>query len=252
MRFPVLLGALLLSLPLAAQTTPPAAAPIYTYVEQMPVPPGGIGITLQRIQNHLRYPAEAQQRGVQGKVFVKFVVDAAGQVQQAAVLKGLGAGCDEEALRIIRELPAWTPGKQNGQPVSVYYTLPVAFRLPDDALPVSSPAPAAAPPPDPYPVDEVAHYPGGIAAMQRHLNAAIRYPANARKEGIQGKVFVQFLVDSTGHVQQPKIVRGPHPWLDGEAIRVVKSMATWQPARYRGRPVPMSFTIPVTFSLTRE
>ncbi|RTQ53368.1 energy transducer TonB [Hymenobacter gummosus] len=251
MRLPLLLGgALLLSLPLAAQTTPaPARAePIYTYVEQMPVPAGGLAIALQHIQNHLRYSAEAQRLGVQGKVFVKFVVDAAGKVQQPTVLKGLGAGCDEEALRLIRELADWTPGKQNGQTVSVYYTLPVAFTLPDNAAPVAAGAPSTADRVYTY-AEQMPQPPGGIQGLIQYLGQTIRYPDEAVQQRLEGKVFVNFVVDSQGRIQDAKVTKGVHPLLDAEALRVISQLPAWTPGRQEGQPVNVSYTLPLTFEL---
>ncbi|GAB3827681.1 energy transducer TonB [Hymenobacter jeollabukensis] len=104
-------------------------ARIYTYVEQMPQPPGGIEGLMQHLRKHIKYPAEARRNQVEGKVFVRFVVQPDGRISDAEVTKGIGAGCDEEALRVISQMPAWTPGKQNGQAVSVYYTVPVTFTI---------------------------------------------------------------------------------------------------------------------------
>ncbi|GAB3829321.1 energy transducer TonB [Hymenobacter jeollabukensis] len=106
------------------------ASRIYDYTEQMPQPPGGPEGLREYLGKNLRYSAEARQQQVEGKVFVQFVVRPDGQLSDLKVLKGIGAGCDEEALRVIGQMPAWTPGRQNGQVVAVRYTLPVTFSLP--------------------------------------------------------------------------------------------------------------------------
>jgi periplasmic protein TonB len=77
----------------------------------------------------LRYPRQAVQQGIEGKVYVQFVVGRDGKVSQISVLKGIGFGCDEEAMRVVSMMPTWTAGKQGGKPVSVRYNLPISFKL---------------------------------------------------------------------------------------------------------------------------
>lgn len=97
---------------------------IFVVVEEMPEPMGGIA----GIQDRVRYPSIAQRAGVEGTVYVQFVVTPEGRVEDAAVTRGIGAGCDEEALRVIRETE-FTPGMQRGEPVPVRMSLPVRFQL---------------------------------------------------------------------------------------------------------------------------
>ncbi|MCB2409469.1 energy transducer TonB [Hymenobacter lucidus] len=102
---------------------------VYTYVEQMPTPPGGMEGLLSYLGKTIKYPALALRNQVEGKVFISFVVGPTGGITDVKVTKGIGAGCDEEAVRVIKAMPAWTPGKQNGRPVSVSYTVPVTFAI---------------------------------------------------------------------------------------------------------------------------
>ena len=99
----------------------------YTYVEQMPQYEGGQQALNYFIYKNTQYPALASRNGVVGRVFVHFVIDETGQLSEPTILKGLGSGCDEEALRVTRLLPAFTPGRQRGIPVKVSYTLVVPF-----------------------------------------------------------------------------------------------------------------------------
>ncbi|SDY77728.1 energy transducer TonB [Hymenobacter psychrophilus] len=101
----------------------------YTYVEQMPVFPGGQEALLAYISKNIKYPAMALRNQVEGRVFIKFVVGPDGAVSNVEVQKGIGAGCDEESMRVIKNLPRFTPGKQNGRAVSVYFTVPVTFSI---------------------------------------------------------------------------------------------------------------------------
>lgn len=102
---------------------------VYTYVEQMPEPPGGMSALLQYIGKNIKYPPMALRNQVEGKVFVNFVIGPDGSISDVKVQKGIGSGCDEEAARVIKGLPKWTPGKQNGRAVSVSYAVPVTFAI---------------------------------------------------------------------------------------------------------------------------
>jgi TonB family protein len=101
----------------------------YTYVDQMPEYPGGTNALLKYIQSKVKYPANAKQNGVEGKVLVQFIVDEKGNVVNPKIIKGIGYGCDEEALRVIKSLTRWKPGKQAGKPVKVKIVIPFSFKL---------------------------------------------------------------------------------------------------------------------------
>ena len=101
----------------------------YTYVEQMPEFPGGETEMLKYLAKNIRYPAAAQRAGVEGLVVLSFVVSRTGEISEIQVVKNLGAGTDEEAMRVVKTMPKWTPGKQNGRAVPVRYTLPVRFTI---------------------------------------------------------------------------------------------------------------------------
>ena len=102
---------------------------IFTIVEDQPEFPGGIGAFYKYVATNLRYPAQARRMGIAGKVFVQFVVEKDGRLTDVQILKGIGAGCDEEALRVIKKSKAWTPGRQRGRPVKVRMIIPINFRL---------------------------------------------------------------------------------------------------------------------------
>lgn len=98
-------------------------------VEEVPVFLGGDEALLQYISDNLRYPEIAIRAGVEGLVSIVFLVDKNGKIKDASVIKGIGAGCDEEALRVISSLPDWHPGKQNGRSVTVRMSVPIRFKL---------------------------------------------------------------------------------------------------------------------------
>ena len=115
---------------LAAATPPDETADdIFITVETQPSFPGGLNAFYRYLGETVKYPKQAIRQGVSGKVFVEFVVDKDGSLSQLRVAKGIGAGCDEEALRVIRNSPRWNPGKQRGRAVRVRMVVPITFKL---------------------------------------------------------------------------------------------------------------------------
>lgn len=115
----------------------PDADGVYTVVENQPEPKEGIGAFYKHIGNNIRYPQEARQAGIEGKVYVQFVVNEYGQITQTKVLKGVGGGCDEEAMRVLQEAPEWMPGTTNGQAVNVKMVIPIKFKLDREDAPAT-------------------------------------------------------------------------------------------------------------------
>ncbi len=101
----------------------------FTVVEQMPDFPGGEAELFKYLQKNIKYPEMARESGITGVVYVKFVVDKHGKISDIQLLRGIGGGCDEEAIRVVKSMPDWKPGRQNGMPVPVYFTLPIKFTL---------------------------------------------------------------------------------------------------------------------------
>ncbi len=104
-------------------------AEIFMSVEEQPEFPGGSSKLMEFIQKNLKYPMMARESGIQGRVFVGFVVEPDGSISHVQVMRGIGGGCDEEAVRVVQSMPKFKPGKQRGNPVRVQYTLPIVFRL---------------------------------------------------------------------------------------------------------------------------
>lgn len=98
-------------------------------VEQMPQFPGGDAELMRFINGNIKYPPIAAENGIEGRVVIRFVVGKDGSVSDAQILRSLDPSCDKEAMRVVRSMPKWVPGKQNGRNVPVYYTLPVLFKL---------------------------------------------------------------------------------------------------------------------------
>ncbi|NOX86795.1 MAG: energy transducer TonB [Chlorobi bacterium] len=102
---------------------------IFTVVESMPEFPGGMGALMKYLAENIKYPSLAKESGIQGRVFINFVVEPDGSISNVKVLRGIGGGCDEEAVRVVKSMPKWKPGMQRGKPVRVSYNLPVKFTL---------------------------------------------------------------------------------------------------------------------------
>ena len=102
---------------------------IFQIVEEMPAFPGGEAKLMEYVGKNIKYPQIARETGIQGRVFIGFVVEPDGSVSNVKLLRGIGGGCDEEAMRVVKSMPKWKPGKQRGKAVRVSYQIPVFFKL---------------------------------------------------------------------------------------------------------------------------
>lgn len=218
--------------------------------------PGGVDSLLQYIKSHVRYPEEALKRGVQGRVFIAFVVGKDGAVYDAKVQKSPDSLLSREALRVVQSLPKWKPGMHEGKPVKVQYTLPIKFDIPDKGnkqvgtgkpiVPVVGDIEEL----DVYPISEVVpEFPGGDEAMMKYIGTHVRYPEELKKVGAEGRVMVGFVVDKSGSIRDIKVMESSHPLFSAEAVRVVQSMPKWKPGTQGGKPVNVQYSLPVIFRL---
>jgi len=102
---------------------------VFSIVEDQPEFPGGMAAFYKYVGDNMKYPAQARRMGIEGRVFVQFVVEKDGSITEVKAVKGIGAGCDEEAERVLRASPKFKPGKQRGRPVKVRMVLPIQFKL---------------------------------------------------------------------------------------------------------------------------
>ena len=228
---------------------------VFTVVEEMPRFPGGMEECQKFLAKNLNYPVELQKAKVEGRVIAQFVVGKDGSISNVSIVRGVHPELDAEALRVINMMPKWTPGKQRGKNVAVKFTIPIAFmQLQKPASEVKTVETADVVDEDQIFVEyeEMPSFPGGMGECMKFLAKNIKYPVNAQKEGIQGRVIVQFVVKTDGTIGDAMVLRGVHPELDAEALRVVNAMPKWQPGRTRGQYVEMKYTIPVNFSLQNQ
>ena len=102
---------------------------IFVFVEENPVFPNGEENMYKYLGSNIKYPKDALENGIQGTVVVKFVVEKDGTISNVKAIRKIGGGCDEEAVRVVKRMPRWKPGKQRGKPVRTEFTLPIQFKL---------------------------------------------------------------------------------------------------------------------------
>ncbi|MDX8339564.1 energy transducer TonB [Draconibacterium sp. IB214405] len=222
---------------------------VFIIVEEMPEFPGGDEGLRTFIANTVKYPEDAHKNGIQGKVYVKFVVDKDGSVDDAKIARGVDPSLDKEALRVINALPKWKPGKQRGEAVRVEYTVPIKFALKGDSSEEQKTSNGTDTDQIFFIVEDMPEFPGGDDALKKYIANSLSYPEDAHKNGIQGKVYVSFVVEKDGSVGEAKIERGVDPSLDKEALRVVKALPQWKPGKQRGKAVRVKYTVPINFAL---
>ena len=242
--------------------------PIFEVVEQMPeFPDGGMPALMEYFVKNIKYPEAAMKKGTQGRVTVQFVVEKDGSIANAKVLRGIDPELDKEAVRVISMMPKWKPGMQKGQAVNVKYTVPVMFRLTEDNTPVKyapieskidemvvvgyAPEETASPAEGTVfeVVEQMPEYPGGMSAMMAFIGKNIKYPVAAQKAKIQGRVVIQFIVNTEGDIISPKVLRSADPLLDAEAIRLTTIMPKWKPGIQKGQAVNVKYAVPIMFRL---
>lgn len=200
-----------------------------------------IGSFSRWVNNQLNYPEEAKAKKIQGRVTLSFTITETGKVSDVKVLRSADPILDKEAVRVVESSPDWTPGMKDGKPVSVTYTFPVIFQLNDTDNSGVVPFQLA---------EQKPTFNGGDAnEFLKWVNANISYPENCKKNGVSGRVLLSFTVRETGKVTDVKVLRGVHEELDKEAVRVIGMSPDWAPGMVDGKPVPVSFTFPVTFQL---
>lgn len=232
---------------------------VFQIVEQMPEFPGGVEALMKYISDNVKYPQEAKDKNISGRVVLGFVIEKDGSVNEVKVLRGIGGGCDDEAVRVIKTMPKWKPGRQKGEPVRVFYQIPINFKLDDGQSQTSlgkanvSKVSKDDMKPDENDVyqivEEMPQYPGGEEALMGYVSKNIVYPQEAQEKGISGRVFVSFVVEKDGSVSNVEVQRGIGGGCDEEAIRVIGAMPKWKPGKQDGKPVRVSYMMPITYKL---
>lgn len=215
---------------------------IYTSVKIMPEFPGGESAMKQYFVDNMQSIKSA--KFITGKVFVQFVIGKDGMVEpdNVKLVTGVNPEIDAKVVDLVKSMPKWTPGiryeSKNGTVMKVLArvskTIPVEVSVDGEEEVFLI-------------VENMPEFPGGDMEMRKFIALNIKYPEEAKAKKIQGKVFVQFIVDKNGDVVNPKVARGVDPILDKEAIRVVQSLPKWKPGSQGGKAVNVSYTVPITF-----
>ena len=242
--------------------------PIFEVVEHMPeFTGGGMPALMEYLSKNIKYPEAAMKKGIQGRGIVQFVVEKDGSITNVKILRSVDPELDKEAVRVVSAMPKWKPGTQRGEAVRVRFTVPVMFRLTEDKTPVKyAPienkinelvvvgyAPEGTTVPEEGTIFEVVEqmpeYPGGMPAMMEFISKNIKYPAAAQQAKIQGRVTIQFIVNTEGNIINPRVLRSADPLLDAEAIRLTTIMPKWKPGMQRGQAVNVKYSVPIMFRL---
>jgi len=249
---------------------------VYEMVEKMPQYPGGESALIEYLSKSIKYPEEAMKNNVEAKVTVRYIINKSGSIEQATI-----ANCDskqtinsveyknkgkivptqketeqqilmaekefkQEALRVVNAMSKWTPGEQNGKKVSVYYTMPISFKLQENngekKESINKDVVYTM-------IEKMPEFPGGEKALMSYISQNVRYPIDAQEEGIEGKVVVRFLINKFGKVEKAEIVRGLYPSVDAEGLKVVNSLPDWIPGEHKGEKVSVYYTLPISFKL---
>lgn len=200
-------------------------------------PGGALGLKTYLAKN-LQYPQIAKENGVVGSVLVRFTVSKNGVPENFLVERGIGAGCDEEAIRLLKMMPPWKPATLDGEPIAAKQMIYVPFKLEEDEF--SDVVKMA---------EKMPSFPEGQAALLRYLDENIQYPHIAKENGVEGMVVVQMIVEIDGTLSNLQVVKGIGAGCDVEALRVVKLMPKWIPGTQRGKAVRVQFNLPIRFRL---
>jgi len=222
---------------------------VFDVVENMPTPAGGNEGWNQYLSENLRYPSKAKKEGIEGTVYVAFIVNSDGSVRDAEILRGIGGGCDEEALKVIKNAPQWEPGTQRDKKINVRIRLPIRFALLNNSREEREGTLTSTGSEVFDVVETMPSLVGGTNSWNQYLAGNLQYPSEAKKKGIEGIVYVAFIVNNDGTVSNAEILRGIGGGCDEEALKVVKNSPKWDPGIQRDQKVNVKMRIPIRFAL---
>ncbi len=205
---------------------------------------------------NIQYPKEARDKDIQGTVVVRFLIDEKGKIIDPKIVRSIGGGCDEEVLRVIGTMPDFVPGRHKGKAVKVVFNLPVKFKLEGEAKETVVEESDFKPrfPGCEKEESEAAKDQCAIDKLITFLIGNIQYPKDAKAQGVEGVVVLQFVVGKDGVLKKPKLVKSVGYGCDEEVLRVFDIMKTdvgsWEPGRMKnGEHVAVKYNLPVAFRL---
>ncbi len=214
-----------------------------------PMFPGGDQALIAYMSNNLVYPEAAVRKQLQGRLFVRFVVEADGRLTNIAIHRSAHPILDEEGMRMVRSMPRWVPARREGVAVAAPMMLPIIFKLPSqglaslvDHLQKSNVKQVAEP--DSIPVIDENNtdierplFPGGDQGLSDFLRLNLEYPDVEYRNRTQGEVHLRFVVDVDGSISQVTVVKGTSPAFEQAALDVMKLAPKFIPARKNGKPL---------------
>ena len=240
------------------ETNPPKSkGKIIEVPDVDPMFTGGSQEMLRFISRSLRYPREAAEENIQGLVVYDFVVELDGSMSNFEIMHRAHPLLDEEALRIIKSMPAWRPAVYKGENVRSRQYVPMYFKLNKGGYKPSSAAQRKVISLDPNEeiftiVDQMPEFPTGEEGLGRFISEYIRYPSRAKEEGIQGRILCSFIVTKDGTVSNLEVINGLDGDLDNEALRVLSMMPKWSPGINDNKPVSVKCILPIDFKIDNE
>lgn len=191
------------------------------------------------VNNNVKYPAEATAQQIEGWVTVSFSVELDGTVSNPKVMGNSSPVLGNEVIRAIQAAPKWDPPKNPAVDLPFSSSVNVGFKLPDNIVNE-----------EPFVVvEEMPMYPGGEGELLRFIAENTKYPEAAKAEKIQGKVIIRFVVNTAGDTEGISVLKGVHPLLDAEAVRVVSLLSGFKPGKQGGVAVPVWYMVPINFAL---
>ena len=228
--------AIVINLPLHSYSQIVQKDTVYDFVTKMPEYPGGQKGMLTYFVENMRYPLAAYLNGISATAYVNFIVETDGTVSDVTVLKPIGYGCDQEAIRLVSGLKNWKPGEMDGKKVRVRSNTPVYFKenLYTDSRIYTE-------------LDTMPEFPGGSLELISYIESETVYPELARKANINGTTLVDFVIEKDGSVSNVTINNSLGYGCDEAAAKVILRMPQWTPGYYLGKPVRTLMSAPVNF-----
>ncbi|MDD2298392.1 MAG: energy transducer TonB [Fermentimonas sp.] len=234
----------------------PDIVPMYT---------GGTPEMHRFISNTLSYPADAAERNAQGLVVYTFVVEKDGTLSNFNIIHRADPLLNEEALRILQNMPPWRPARHNGEIVRSETYVPMYFKLNKNAQYTTRPSSSATA--RAYAktdqsilenseiytiVDKMPEYEYGEKELANFISYNMRYPKEALQQGIEGRILCSFIVGNDGSISNIEVVSGSNESLNNEAIRVLGLMPKWIPGENNGKKVNVKCLLPIDFTIDEE
>ena len=191
------------------------------------------------VTDNIKYPAEATAQKIEGWVWINFTVELDGSISNPIVFGAANPVLSNEVIRVINTAPKWDPPKNPAVDLPFSSGVNIGFKLPDQIVKE-----------EPFVVvEEMPMYPGGESELLKFIAENTQYPEAAKAEKIQGKVIVRFIVNTDGGTEGMSVIKGVHPLLDAEAMRVIGMMKGFKPGMQGGKAVPVWYMVPINFVL---